>query len=667
MCGIAGIIDLTGKRQPEQAVVRRMADALLHRGPDEDGYLFRPGIGFANRRLSIVGLGDGSQPIFNEDGSVGVVYNGELFNYPEVKAELEAKGHVFRTHTDTEIIVHLYEEYGEDVFSHLKGQFAVALIDFTKRTVFLGRDRVGICPLHWSRQGDWMYFGSEIKAILASGEVQPRFDPRGMDQVFTFFAQGTQRTMFEGIQSVLPGHYLKIAFRADGKSAEVVERRYWDIDFPDAGDEVDAADPTALIDQFEALFQRSVSMRLRADVPVVGYLSGGVDSAYVLATASKLRGSPIPSFTIQVPGKGLDETSDALFTARALGSQPTILRSDSTVIANTYPKLIASTDSPVIDTSCAALWRLAQEVHDQGYKVALTGEGSDEAFAGYIWFKLRKLSYFMDVGGTHVSDAVNRMFRIGMAPHMSNAQLKRIDEKMGRAHAQTLIYHLVSQSRAKYFSGDVKAKLGDYTAYDDVHIDTERMRRWDPLNQSLYYGYKVHLPGLLLNHKGDRVAMANSVETRYPFLDEDVVEFVSKLSPRWKLRGMLKDKHFLRLAASRVLPEESAFRKKGMFRAPLAESFFINPPDYVRQLMSRESLNRTGYFDTDAVLRDYEAIGAGKGNKINVFLKMGLTGVLSTQLWHQIYMGGGLCELPDNVPKPQVDRPEGVGLRKAAA
>ncbi len=342
---------------------------------------------------------------------------------------------------------------------------------------------------------------------------------------------GTRRTMFEGVQALLPGHYLKIAFRRDGKPAEIVERQYWDFDFPDAGSEENPQNIKGLIDEFEATFRRAVEIRLRADVPVVGYLSGGVDSAYVLATASKLRGSPVPSFTIQVPGKGLDETDDALFTARAIGCRPTILRCDSTVIANTYPQLIASADCPVIDTSCAALWRLSQEVHDQGYKVALTGEGSDEAFAGYIWFKLRKLGYFLDVGGTHASDAVNRLFRMRMSPHMSRAKLKRIDDMMGRAHAQTLLYHLVSQSRDRYFSAAMKDRLGDYLAYEDVPIDAERVRRWDPLNQSLYYGYKIHLPGLLLNHKGDRVAMANSVETRYPFLDENVIAFVSKLHP----------------------------------------------------------------------------------------------------------------------------------------
>lgn len=657
MCGIAGIIDLTGKRQPEAATVQRMASAITHRGPDEDGFLIRRGFGLANRRLSIVGLGDGRQPIFNEDGTVAVVYNGELFDYPERKAELQAKGHVFRTHTDTELIVHLYEEYGEDVFMELKGQFALALVDFSKETLFLARDRVGICPLHWSRQGNWLYFGSEIKAILASGEVPAATDPRGIDHLFTFFAMSSRRTMFEGVHSLLPGHYLKIAFRRDGRPAEIVERRYWDFDFPDAGQEEYPDDGKALIDEFEARFQRAVEIRLRADVPVVGYLSGGVDSAYVLATASRLRGRPVPSFTVQVPGKGLDETEHALVTARHLGSMPTILTSDAKVIADTYAKLVASADCPVIDTSCAALWCLAQEVHNQGYKVALTGEGSDEAFGGYMWFKLRKLSYWMDVGGVKGSDWINRVIRRQMAPHHTDTQLKRIDDMVGRAHAQTLIYHLVSQSRDRYFSAALKEQLGNHVAYEDVPLDVERMRRWSPLNQSLYYGYKVHLPGLLLNHKGDRIAMANSVETRYPFLDEDLIEFVSKVHPRWKLRGLARDKYLLRQAAARILPKEVAFRPKGMFRAPFAESFFVDPPPYVRQLMSRQSLLKTGYFDVAAVMRDYNLVASGQANKLNQFLKMGLTGVLSTQLWHHLYIGGGLCELPEATPAPQVERP----------
>jgi asparagine synthase (glutamine-hydrolysing) len=657
MCGIAGILDLTGKREPIRAKVERMAEALLHRGPDDKGYLFAPGLGLASRRLSIVGLGDGNQPIFNEDRTVAVVYNGELFDYPERKAELEAKGHVFRTHTDTEIIVHLYEEHGEDVFQELKGQFALALVDFTKRTVFLARDRVGICPLHWSQQGDWLVFGSEIKALLASGEVAAAADPRGLDHMFTFFAMGARRTMFEGVNSLLPGHYLKIEFRQDARRTEIRERRYWDFDFPDAGQEEDPEDSNKLIEDFEATFRRAVEIRLRADVPVVGYLSGGVDSAYVLANASKVRGSPVPSFTIQIPGKGLDEKDDALVTARHLGSQPTILRCDSKVITDAYPRLISAADCPVIDTSCAALWCLANEVHNQGYKVALTGEGSDEAFAGYVWFKMRNLTYWLDFAGSQTSDSLSRFIRKRAAPGTKLDDLRRIDATVGGAHAQMLLYHLVSQSRDRYFSADLKDRLGDKNAYEDLSLDLERMRRWSPLNQSLYFGYKVMLAGLLMNHKGDRIAMANSVETRYPFLDDDVIAFASRLHPRWKLRGLTRDKYLLRQAAARMLPKEVAFRPKGMFRAPMAETFLNDPPPFVQQLISEEALRKTGYFDVEAVRRDIALFGKGKAAKLGTFASMGLNGVLATQLWHHLYLDGSLCDLPNHEPKPHVERP----------
>ncbi|MCK5497162.1 MAG: asparagine synthase (glutamine-hydrolyzing) [Hyphomicrobiaceae bacterium] len=657
MCGIAGILDLTGKREPSRAKVERMAEALLHRGPDDKGYLFAPGLGLASRRLSIVGLGDGNQPIFNEDRTVAVVYNGELFDYPERKAELEAKGHVFRTHTDTEIIVHLYEEHGEDVFQELKGQFALALVDFTKRTVFLARDRVGICPLHWSQRGDWLVFGSEIKALLASGEVTAAADPRGLDHMFTFFAMGARRTMFEGVNSLLPGHYLKIEFRQDARRTEIRERRYWDFDFPDAGQEEDPEDSNKLIEDFEATFRRAVEIRLRADVPVVGYLSGGVDSAYVLANASKVRGSPVPSFTIQIPGKGLDEKDDALVTARHLGSQPTILRCDSKVITDAYPRLISAADCPVIDTSCAALWCLANEVHNQGYKVALTGEGSDEAFAGYVWFKMRNLTYWLDFAGSQSSDSVSRFIRKRAAPGTKLDDLRRIDATVGRAHAQMLLYHLVSQSRDRYFSAALKDRLGDMNAYEDLPLDLERMRRWSPLNQSLYFGYKVMLAGLLMNHKGDRVAMANSVETRYPFLDEDVIAFASRLHPRWKLRGFTRDKYLLRQAAARMLPKEVAFRPKGMFRAPMAETFLSDPPPFVQQLISEEALRKTGYFDVEAVRGDIALFGKGEAAKLGTFANMGLNGVLATQLWHHLYLDGSLCDLPNHEPKPHVERP----------
>src|SRR5512132_3181645 len=340
MCGLAGVIDLKGRREPDRAQIARMGAALTHRGPDETGTLFAPGIGAIQQRLSIVGLGNGQQPIFNENRTVAVLCNGELFDYPERKAELQARGHQFRTGSDCELIVHLYEEHGEDLFPHLKGQFAFALFDFAKRVVILARDRVGICPLHWSRQGDFVYFGSEIKALLASGAVPPVADVRGLDHLFTFFALGSRRTMFEGVESILPGHYLRIAFNRDGHTAEPVERRYFDLDFPDWGGEDDPSDPTALIDEFEETFRRAVEIRLRADVPVVGYLSGGVDSAYVLATASKIAGRPLPSFTIQVPVPALDEAANARESSSHIGGAATVIEAEAGVLAENYAELI---------------------------------------------------------------------------------------------------------------------------------------------------------------------------------------------------------------------------------------------------------------------------------------------------------------------------------------
>ncbi|MCB1485103.1 MAG: asparagine synthase (glutamine-hydrolyzing) [Hyphomicrobiaceae bacterium] len=666
MCGVAGIIDLCGRREPHRETVEAMTEALVHRGPDEDGYLFAPGMGLGHRRLSIVGLEHGRQPIFNEDRTVAVMFNGELFDHEAMRQALKAKGHVFKTTTDTEVLVHLYEDHGEDVFLKLNGQFAAIIVDFKQRLIFLARDRAGICPLFWAREGDWLYVASEPKSILASGDVTPICDRRGLDQIFNFFAIGGRRSMFAGINAVLPGHYLKIAFRPDRRPAEIVERRYWDFDFPDAGQEENPEDITPLVDQFEAAFHNSVDLRLRADVPVVGYLSGGVDSAYVLATAAKIRGTPPPSFTIRVPSGKLDEVSDAMVSARHIGSNPTIVTCGPQEIRDAYPALIRATDSPVIDTSCAALYSLAAEVHRQNFKVALTGEGADEAFAGYVWFKTNEFERMFDAGRFRPSHLGNRVLRKLTSPATRWSDIVREDQLSGGPHAQTLLYSLVARSRHMYYSRETKVALEGYSAYEDLPLDLERMRRWHPLNRSLYLGYKVHLPGLLLNHKGDRIAMANSVETRYPFLDNGVIDAAARIHPDLKLRGRKQDKFLLRKAAERLLPQEVAWRPKGMFRAPFAESFFESPPEYVEQLMSAESLARAGYFDVNAVRRDYQRYVAGKVPSWRVFMSMGLGGVLSTQLWHHINFGGGLCDLAYIERGPQRERPPARTSRPVA-
>lgn len=646
MCGFAGVIDLEGRQQPDPGLIQRMSDALFHRGPDEAGVLYGPGVGIGHRRLSIVGLGDGQQPLYNEDKTVAVVANGEFFDHIEKRAALEAKGHQFRTHSDCEIIVHLYEQYGEDFFEHLKGQFAFALIDFSKRRIILARDRVGICPLHWTRRGNRVFFGSEIKALLASGEVAAEVDPRGLDHMFTFFAMGTRRTMFSGIQSILPGHYLEMEFRTDGKACDIVERKYWDLDFPNRGDEDRGVSETALVDEFEAAFQKSVELRLRADVPVVSYLSGGVDSAAVLAMASRIRGEPLPSFTIGFNDAKFDETSKALQTARFIGADPFVVRTNARAISNAYPDLVRAADCPVVDTSCAALWSLAGDVHRRGYKVALTGEGADEALAGYVWFKTSKMVQQFDAGPFKPSQAISRFVRTLGAQGDSRAHMDRNEALMGGTPAQAELYSMVSSSRYRFYSGRMWEQLDGHVAYEDLDFDVERMKRWHPLNRSLYLGYKTLLAGLLLNHKGDRVAMANSVETRYPFLDEDLIKLCARVHPSMKLNGLRHDKYLLRKAAARWLPKDVALRPKAMFRAPFAATFLDDPPPYVHQLMSEESLRKTGYFDVAKVRSQFNGGTHAKEGTRSYFAGMGLATIVATQLWHHTYLGGGLCELP---------------------
>ena len=432
----------------------------------------------------------------------------------------------------------------------------------------------------------------------------------------------------------------------DGRAATPVERKYWDFEFPDWGDEDDPSDASA-IDGFEAAFAHAVEIRLRADVPVVGYLSGGVDSAYVLATAAQVNGAPLPSFTIHVPDPALDEKDNALQAARAIGGNPTVVEAGANLISDNYAALIAAAECPVLDTSCAALLALSHEVRAQGYKVVLTGEGADEALAGYFWFKIREAARTFDIGDAfRPSTAISRTARKWAARDLSFGEFARIDRMIGGPHAQSILYNLVGTARHRYYSAGMKERLGDHVAYEDLDLDLARMRRWHPLNRSLYLGYKVQLGGLLLSQKGDRVAMANSVETRYPFLDEDVIAYTARIHPKWKLRGLLKDKYLLRRAAERLLPADIAWRPKAMFRAPFAETFLAQPPSFVRDLLSPESLARTGYFDTEAVARDCAALANGASEKLGTFASLGLGGVVATQLWHHTFLGGGLCGLP---------------------
>jgi asparagine synthase (glutamine-hydrolysing) len=679
MCGIAGIVSLTGPTAIDPAIVRRMADAIFHRGPDQDGYFLRPGLAMTNRRLSIIGLADGRQPLHNEDRSVSVMFNGELFDYPEVRTALIAKGHRFRTRCDTELIPHLWEDHGEGMLARLRGQFAIALWDERRRQLVLARDRFGICPLYWTRQkipeGEVLLFASEIKALLASGLVPARPDPRGINHVFTFFALPGPVTCFAGINCLLPGRYLNVLLASSGsrpegqRSARVEEHVYWQIDFPDRGEEgwhdfrrwrSNATLP--LIDEYEAVMKRAVERRLRADVPVVSYLSGGVDSSVVVALACARRRldgeGPIPTYTISVQAPSLDERSEAAEVAQYLGASQVVVDFGRQEMLSTYPELIRAAEGPVIDTSCAALLMLARAVHSDGYKVALTGEGADEWLAGYSWYKIHRLLSCLDaVPGLQLSQYARRAYlRLTGAPKFPWDMVRKVEASIGGANAWLNLYGLFGSQKLRFFSRAMWEQLGDHSPYADLQLNLERARKWHPFNRSLYLGARVMLPGLLLASKGDRVAMNSSVETRYPYLDEDVFAFLAPLHPVWKMHG-LRDKLIQRYLADRWLPHSVAWRRKGMFRAPL-DGFHMDAPTFADQLLSPESLRKTGYFDQPAVARWRSAFrNMPAGSNQRTMVEMGLAGVVATQLWHHTYIDGSLAELPAWKPPGSVRVP----------
>jgi asparagine synthase (glutamine-hydrolysing) len=409
---------------------------------------------------------------------------------------------------------------------------------------------------------------------------------------------------------------------------------------------------------------RAVGRRLRADVPVVSYLSGGVDSSVVVAMATRIRAQEgkraLPTFTISIQDPKLNERNQALQVARHIGAETVVVDCGRQEVLQAYPELIRAAEGPVIDTSCASLLLLARKVHSEGYKVALTGEGADEWLAGYPWYKVHKLLAMLDVvPGLKLSQVAGRAYmRLTGAPKFPWASARRVLKAVGGPNAWLNVYGLFGASKARFFSQGMWDRLGDHLPYDDLGLNLERARKWHPLNRSLYVGARGMLPGLLLASKGDRVAMHSSVETRYPFLDEEVFAFLAKLHPVWKMRG-LRDKLILRHVAERWVPRSIAWRRKAMFRAPLDGFHTTKLPTFVDQLLSPESLARTGYFDPAAVTHWRQAFRAMRsGGNQRTMVEMGLVGVVATQLWHHTFIDGTLADLPSQARHgPGVSRP----------
>jgi asparagine synthase (glutamine-hydrolysing) len=637
MCGIAGFVGRPGPDADDRALLQDMIAAIGHRGPDATGIAAGDGYGFAHARLSIIDVASGQQPMASADGRFTVTFNGEIFNYIELAEELAARGHRFRTRSDTEVILEAYRAWGEDCVKHFNGDFAFALWDAPRRRLFAARDRMGVRPLfHTTRKG-CTYFASEVKALVAVPGVDAELDLVALDQIFTFWFPLAPRTPFKGIDEVPPGHTLTVE---DGR---VAVKPYWSLAFPQADDLAgyDGRSEPAIRDELRELLVDATRLRLRSDVPVGAYLSGGLDSSIVTAAVNAIRPDRLRTFSVTFDSAEFDETPFQESMVRALGTDHASIRCAAGDIGADFPAVIRATERPILRTAPAPLFKLSGLVRDQGYKVVLTGEGADEVFAGYDIFKEAKIRRFI---ASDPSSAWRPLLLRKLYPYLPRLQgqsqryLEAFFATRSDEIGDPLFSHLprfrTTAAAKVFYSEETRRALAGYDALADLR---ERLPAdfawWHPLNQAQYLECVHLMPGYILSSQGDRVAMAHAVEGRFPFLDHRVVEFAARIPPRLKLRG-LREKHILREAFADLLPAEIGNRPKQPYRAPDAPSFLGDgAPDWVAEELAPARLAETGVFAPAAVarLRAKGAAGRATGFKDNV----ALVGILSTQLWHR--------------------------------
>ena len=644
MCGIAGILNLTSARPPSEDELGQMIGQLYHRGPDGYGYFSDAQVGLAHARLSIIDLAGGKQPIHNEDRTIWVSFNGEIFNYIELRATLEQQGHRFYTHSDTEVIVHLYEQHGDDFVQHLNGQFAIALWDQPRRRLVLARDRAGIRPLFYAQTRNRLLFASEVKALFVHAELPRRLNLQALSQIFTYWSPLAPRTVFEGVLALPPGHVLV------AENGNIRTSRYWDWSFPQAPlPKERTAEEYA--EELRALLVDAVRLQLRADVPVGAYLSGGLDSSIITSLIKNYTDVPLRTFSVTFEDAEFDESAYQQELVNYLGTQHSALRCTTADISAAFPKVIWHTETPIVRTAPTPLMLLSAKVRAEGYKVVLTGEGADEVFGGYDLFKEAKIRRFC---ARQPQSKIRPRLLERLYPYLkhSPASGRAFTENFfsqGAEHKDRAFFaHIprwtTTQRIAQFFSPEMQDAVRGRDPYAEIMQTLPAdIERWVPLGRDQYVEAQTLLAGYLLCSQGDRVAMANSIEGRFPFLDHRVIEFGNRLPSRYKLMG-LTEKYILKKSMTGLLPESVRTRTKQPYRAPDSQSFFHNgvPAEYVSELFSEQRLRETGYFDPHMAAKLFEKCRAGRA--IGFADNMAFVGILSTMLVDEMFVRQGCME-----------------------
>ena len=637
MCGIAGYFRNSGSVSLSRETLERMTASLGHRGPDGVGYYTDEAVGLGHTRLSIIDLDGGAQPIHNEDKSLWIVFNGEIYNYIELRRELVQKGHRFSTATDTEVILHLYEEEGEKCLERLNGQFAFAIRDVKKSCLFLARDRFGILPLHYATSNGILLFASEIKAIFLSGLVDRRIDPIGFDQIFTFWSTLSGRTAFQGVREIPPGHYLNVS------AGEINLKRYWDLPIFHA-EEKNERNIGELSEELGELLEDAVRIRLRADVPVGCYISGGLDSSGITALVKKKFNHRLRTFGVRFDAKEFDETEHQDFIVSCLGTDHTSILAGNEEIGARFPDVIWHAEKPLLRTAPVPLFLLAYSVRQAGYKVVLTGEGADEVFGGYDIFKEAKIrNFWARFPGSRLRPLLlGKLYPDILKDKRFSSNLERFFGAGLEKFEDPLFSHLIrwdNTSRIKaFFSQEFRDAIGDYSGYDEVRQTLPSgFDGWDIVSKSQYIETSIFLSNYLLSSQGDRVSMAHGVEIRPPYLDHRIIQFMRGVPSRWKING-LNEKYLLKKSLERMLPGKILNRPKHPYRAPIAQSLLSDREGQYsyREVMSENSVREAGIFDprrVELLIRKMKA-----SRYPGEFDSMALAGIYSAQVIHQQYI-----------------------------
>lgn len=637
MCGIAGSLQLHGGSANRERLCQ-MIGTIRYRGPDDVGICSSGPVGLAHARLSILDLAGGHQPMSIAQDSLWITFNGEIFNYIELRDELIAKGHRFTSSSDTEVLLRLYQEEGERCVDRLNGQWAFAIWDARKQKLFLSRDRFGVRPLYYTQTGESFLFASEIKALLACPEVASALDLKGLDQIFTFWVTVPPRTAFHGISQLPPGYSMVIE---EGRARSAP---YWTLDLtPQISN--GGATENQLAEELLALLQDATRIRLRSDVPVGAYLSGGIDSAVIAALARRSAGGRLRTFSVTFDDSDFDESRFQHEACSFLATTHQDIRCGHEDIVRVFSEVVWHAEQPILRSAPAPMYLLSKLVRDHGFKVVLTGEGADELFGGYDIFKETKIRQFW---GRYPDSSWRPLLLKRLYPYMPDVQrqsleyLKHFFHVAGQDLDSPFFSHLprwgVTAKTKLFFSESTRMELADADALSSLLGDLPASyATWPLFAKAEFLESRYLLPGYILSSQGDRVAMAHAVEGRYPFLDHRVVAFASRLPADLKMK-VLDQKHLLKQVVKGLIPESIRRRQKQPYRAPDGMSFFGNNAGYVQDVLSTARIKEDGIFDsraTELLLNKFRS-----GRKTSAKDNMALIGILSTTLLLDRFMRG---------------------------